>query len=219
MVRKRGTALAMRAQPGRWRDYARRGIAAVELALTLPIWITLFLGMSDGCYYLLVNEKTDRIAYTVTDIVTQYQAITLANLNDIVLAGGQLMQPLPATTTAANGTQTSLLTIIVSSIYQPSTGNPIVCWQYSGKLVTSGQSSGSKIGSPGGSSTCASGGTATLPGGLTLNAGDNVIITEVYYNFTPLFLTAGTFDAFTATNIYRFAVYKPRLSPLVTSPT
>lgn len=177
------------------------------------------MGMSDGSYFLLVNEKSDRIAYTMTDIVTQYQTITQANLSDISLAASQIMQPLPTTTTAANGTTASLLTTIVSSVYQPSTGNPIVCWQYSNGLVAAGQSTASKIGSPGSSATCTSGGTATLPAGLTLNAGDNVIITEVYYNFTPLFLSASAFDVFASTTVYRYAVYKPRLSPLVNAPT
>ena len=204
------------------RNRARRGIAAVEFALTLPIWITLFLGMSDGSYFLLANERSDRIAYSMTDIVSQYQSISLANLSDISLAAGQLMQPLPTTSsTTSNGTTTTsnLLTTIVTSVYQPSTGNPIVCWQYSGGLVTG--STASKIGAPSSSNngSCTAGGTATLPAGLTLNAGDNVIITEVYYKFIPLFLSGAAFDAFTTTTVYRYAVYKPRLSPLVTTPT
>lgn len=188
----------------------------------MPIWITLFMGMTDGCYCLLANERSDRIAYSMTDIVSQYQGITLANLSDISLAASQLMQPLPTTSsTTANGvpTTTNLLTTIVTSVYQPSTGNPIVCWQYSGGLVTG--STASKIGAPSSSNTgtCSAGGTATLPVGLTLNAGDNVIITEVYYKFIPLFLSAAAFDAFTASTVYRFAVYKPRLSPLVNTPS
>ena len=88
----------------------RRGIAAIEFALTLPIWITLLLGASDGVYYMLVSEKSDRVAYTVTDIVTQYQIITLANLNDIVQAAGQLMQPY------AFGNKG---VVLITSVYKP----------------------------------------------------------------------------------------------------
>jgi hypothetical protein len=181
---------------GNLRNRARRGVAAVEFALTLPIWVTMLLGAADGSYCLMVNEKTDRIAYTVTDIVTQYQTITKAQLNDILLAAGQLMQPFAF---GANGL------VIVTSVYQPTTGSPVVEWQYRGGGTLS---KGSQIGN--------SGGSAILPNGLTLNAGDNVILSEVYYNFTPMFVSAKLFNA---GNVYRVAVYKPRLSPLVTPPT
>ena len=179
----------------RMRDGTRRGIAAVEFALTLPIWVSLLLGAGDGCYFLMVNEKADRIAYSVTDIVTQYQAITKANLNDILLAASQLMNPFPFNT---NGV------VIVTSVFQPSTGAPVIEWQYNGGGTLT---KSSQIGT--------TGGTATLPNGLALNANDNVIISEVYYNFSPLFLSSNLFNSGT---VYRVAVYKPRLSPLVTPP-
>jgi len=178
------------------RHRTQKGVAAVEFALALPVWITMLLGASDGSYFLLVNEKTDRIAYSVTDIVSQYQTITKANLNDIILAAGQLMQPFAF---GAHGV------VIVSSVFQPSTGSPVVEWQYSGGGTLTKTS---KIG--------VTNGSAVLPNGLTLNANDNVIISEVYYNFTPMFLSANLFNAGT---VYRVAVYKPRLSPLVTPPT
>lgn len=174
----------------------RRGVAAVEFALTLPVWITLFLGMADGGYCLLVNEKCDRIAYSVTDIVTQYSSITKANLNDIILAAGQLMQPFPF---SANGV------VVVTSVYQPAGGTPTIMWQYTGGGTAS---YGSQIGT-------AVGGNASLPNGLTLNDNDNVIISEVFYTFTPMFVSSGIIP----NRIYRTAVYKPRLSPLITPPT
>jgi len=177
-------------------DRARRGVAAVEFALTMPIWIALLLGSTDGAYCLLVNERCDRVAYSVTDIVTQYQTITKANLNDILLAAGQIMSPFPFSSQGV---------VVVSSVYQPATGAPIIEWQYAGggSLAKTSQ-----IGT--------TGGAASLPNGLTLNSGDNVIISEVYYNFTPLFLGNNLFNA---GQIYRVAIYKPRLSPLVTPPT
>lgn len=174
----------------------KRGVAAVEFALTLPIWIILLLGVSDGAYCMIVNERIDRIAYTVTDVVTQYTSISLANLNDIVQAAGQLMQPL---TFGNDGL------VIVTSVYKPTGQSATIKWQYTG----------------GGSGTFTSnigsvGGTPQLPNGLTLNDNDNVIISEVYYNYKPLFVSEGLFSNST---IYRVAIYKPRLSPLITKPT
>ena len=180
----------------RLRERARRGVAAVEFALTLPIWTTMILGTADGTYWLLVNEKCDRISYTITDIVTQYQVVTRSNLNDIIQAATQEMLPF---TFANNGY------VIVSSVYQPTGQNPIIEWQYSGggSLVES-----SRIGT--------TGGAPALPNGLTLNNNDNVIITEVYYNFTPMFVSSGLFPS---QLVYRVAVYKPRLSLLINPPT
>jgi hypothetical protein len=177
-------------------DAARRGIAALEFALTLPIWIAMLLGATDGAYCMLVNERVDRIAYTVTDISSQYQVLSLLNLSDIVQAASQMMQPL---TFGANGT------VIISSVYKPPGLTPVIMWQYQGggTLVKS-----SLIGN--------TGGTPALPNGLTLNDNDNVIISEVFYNFTPLFINAGILSANT---IYRTAVYKPRLSLLTATPS
>jgi hypothetical protein len=193
--RKRPGCFSRRAamRPGTRR---RRGIAAAEFALTLPIWIALLLGALDGTYCLLVNEKTDRIAYSVTDIVTQYQTITIANLKDILQAATQLMQPFSF---GSNGI------VIVTSVYKPTGQSPIIEWQYSGGGTLA---KASAIGT--------TGGTPALPNGLTLNDNDNVVISEVYYNFTPLFINAGPLHANT---VYRVAMYKPRLSQLIVPPT
>jgi hypothetical protein len=184
---------------------SRRGLAAMEFALTSPIWVLFLLGTSDGVYCMIVNERTDRIAYTVTDIVTQYQSISLANLNDIVLAAGQLMNPI---TFGGNGI------VIVTSVYQPAGQKPKICWQYTGGGTLSSQAS--RIGQWNGASNCSNGTLATLPNGLTLNDNDNIIVSEVYYNYTPLFSYSNLFPA---NVVYREAVYKPRLSLLITPPT
>ena len=185
--------------------WAERGVAALEFALTLPIWITMLLGVSDGTYSLLVHEKADRIAYTVTDIVTQYQTITKTQLADVVQAAQQLMNPFNFST---NGV------VIITSVYKSaSVAYPTICWQYTGGGSISRSS---KVGASNGATSCTSGAQAVLPNGLTINDNENVVISEVYYQFVPMFLSAGLF---TNSDIYRVAVYKPRLSPLITPPT
>lgn len=194
----------------------RKGAAAVEFALTLAvIWIPLLLGVGDGCYFLLTSEKVDRIAYSVTDIVTQYQTITKAELNDIMLGAVQLMEPVafnPATmgTKKEDGSYVVATGyIVVTSVYQDPTLGTVVKWQYSHPAVGNGITTPtSRVG------LSAANSPATLPNGLTLNSKDNVIITEVFFTFEPMF-----FDSFLSQVIYREAVYKPRLSPLITPPT
>ncbi len=204
-----------------------KGIAAVEFALTLSIWMTLLLGVADGSYYLLINERVDRISYTVSDIVTQYQTkttgqestLTLSKLADIMLGAVQLMQPISfnpdgmGTMDPETGQYPAAVGyIIVTSVYKdPDTGLSVVKWQYAyppsgnGVSMPPSQIGPSTPGSPTYSAT---------PDGLALNDRDNVIFTEVYYTFSPLFL-----DQFISRVIYRVAAYKPRLSPLINAPT
>lgn len=171
----------------------------------LPIWMILFLGIVDGCYYLLVNERVDRVSYTITDIVTQYKVITLNDLKDITTSAGELMKPMPFDSAGY---------IIVSSVLQTTNG-PILKWQYFAGSVQCVSRVGTVVE-----------GHATLPNGMTsLNLNDNVIITEVCYNFTPIFLVDATCNTMTPsaglcfpTPIRRAAIYKPRLCPLTNKP-
>lgn len=145
---------------------------------------------------MILSQRVDRIAYSVTDIVTQSEMVTLDDLDNIMLAAGQLMEPFPFD---AQGV------VVVSSVYKPAGQATRISWQYAGggSLIRD-----SRLGT--------AGSTPLLPNGLTLNDNDNVIIAEVYYAFTPLFINAGILSA---GDLYRVAIYKPRLSPLITPPT
>ncbi len=171
------------------------GVAAVEFALMLPILLVLLLGSLDITRLMLYQQKVDRISFSVTDLVTQAQSVSVAKMNDIALAAAQIMQPFPF---GVEGV------IIVSSIYKdPNQSFPTIRWQYTGG-GTLGR--GSQIGNVNG--------TPTLPNGLTLNDKDNVIITETYYRFTPVFNSGFTPPA----DIYKVAIYKPRLGALLSLP-
>jgi len=177
------------------RNCKQRGIAAVEFALTLPIWIALLIGSTDGAYMMLLSQRVDRITYTVTDLVTQSQALTRVDLDTMLLAAGQLMSPFPF---AEDGV------VILTSLYKPAGGTTEIRWQHigGGSLARA-----SKIGTPGL--------PPSMPNGLVLNDNENVIVAEVYYAFEPMFVNAGVLAA---GDMYRVAIYKPRLSPLITVP-
>lgn len=183
-----------------WRAFGfaaqERGTVAIEFALSLPIWVTLLIGMTDSSYLMIISQRVDRIAYSVTDIVTQSETLKITDLNNIMLAASQLMQPF---TFGEKGV------VILSSIYKPSGQPVIISWQYTGGGTLARSS---KIG--------VAGGTPLMPDGLTLNDNENVIVAEVYYAYEPMFINAGILSA---DDIYRTAVYKPRLSPLITPPT
>ncbi len=172
------------------------GVVATEFALLAPILLLLFLGGFEMSRFLLIQQKAEKVAYTVTDVVTQNTTITNAQLASIVIAASQIMQPY---TFGANGV------VIISSVHQSGTVNPpTVKWRYTGggTLLRTSQ-----IGNVNGN--------ATLPGGLTLNDKDNIIITEVYYRYTPMF----SGGAIGAQDIYKVTIFKPRLGALTTAPT
>lgn len=173
-----------------------KGTVAIEFALSLPIWVALLLGSTDVAYLMLISQRVDRVAYSVTDILTQSETLTTSDLNTTMLAAGELMRPFEF---GEKGI------VIVSSLYKPAGGSTTITWQHigGGSLARV-----SKIG--------IANGTPTMPNGLTLNDNENVIIAEVYYNFEPMFINAGILAT---GDIYRNAVYKPRLSPLLTPPT
>ncbi len=195
----------------------RKGVAAIEFSLTLSIWMILMLGIFDGSYYLLANEKVDRIAYTINDIITQHEETpTRDQMTDIMLAAGQLMRPIsfnPETLgiqddegdpPAATGY------IIVTSVYEDPDAGTIVAWQYAYPPdIGSGEWPPSDVGPP------EAGSRAHLPNGLTLNDRDNVIVTEVFFEFSPLFLNG----QFGNTRVSSEVVFKPRLSPLIEPPS
>lgn len=170
----------------------QRGLAAIEFALTLPIMIALLVGSADIAYMMLLSQRVDRVAYAVTDIVSQSETVpSRADLDTIMLAAGQLMQPFPFGNDGV---------VVVTSVYRPTGQGPRICWQHAsgGSLVRS-----SLIGAPGEA--------PNMPNGLTINEKENVIISEVFYDFRPMFINAGILSA---GDFYRVAVYKPRLSLL-----
>jgi len=178
---------------------AEDGIAYLEFALVLPVLLTLFMGAIEVTRYVLITQKTQKVAMTVADVVAQAQTISTGNLANIVDAASQIMQPY---TFGNNGY------VIISSVTQtgaPTVSNPPkVSWQYTGGGTMSPAPS-SKIGT--------TGGTATLPNTLPLNAGDNIITAEVYYNYTPMIATNGILGN---NLIYQVGLYKPRLGSLST---
>lgn len=170
------------------------GIAAVEFALVLPILLLLFLGGFELSRFLLIHQKVDRIAYTIADVVTQSTVVTNNQINQILSATIQIMNPFSFTDEGI---------VILSSVYQSGSNPSTVRWQRSGGGTLSRSS---QIGMPSGN--------ATLPVELTLNDKDNVIISEVYYRYTPV-LSAGILSP---QDIYKTAIFKPRLGALTTPP-
>lgn len=172
-----------------------RGLAAMEFALCAPLLFMLFMGSYEVSRYILIMLKVEKTAYTIADVVAQSSTLSLSQMNQYVSASTQILLPYPF------GTQGR---VIVSSVYQNGAVPPsTVRWQYSGGGTLARSSQVGVLN-----------GAATLPAGMTLVDRENIIIAEVYYRYEPYF-TLGVLDAH---DIYRTAIFKPRLGALTTPP-
>lgn len=173
----------------------QRGIALTEFALSLPMFVTLIYGVTDVTRFILISQKTEKLAHTVAQVTAQSATITRATLDQVFAAASDIMTPY---TVGSNGH------IFVTSIYRaPGNANATVNWRYDGGgTLTAASALGTVNGAP------------NLPSGFTLSERENVIVAEVYYRFSPLL----TNPFFGTTTIYRTAYYTPRFGALITAP-
>jgi Flp pilus assembly protein TadG len=178
---------------GLWR--CQRGVAATEFALAIPFLVLLLLGGFELSRYVILHQKLEKVAYTIADVVSQSEVITIAQLDQAVLAAGQIMEPFSFTQSGV---------VFVSSVYQNTGAVPTVRWQYSGGGILAAASALGIVGA-----------VATMPNGLVLNNKDNIIVCEVFFRYTPLFSGGILGDH---EDIYKVTIFKPRLGVLTTPP-
>ena len=175
-----------------------RGVAAIEFALLLPMLITLLIGCLEVTFKIWSTQKAEKLAVTLSDVIAQSTAVTNSDLQSLIGAVDKIMDPFAF---GANDGK-----IIISSVYVPQDETEAdVNWQCSFP-TSGGLSASSKLG--------AKGATATLPSGFTLVEKDNVIVTEIFYRYTPI--APGLL--FDEAIVYRRAWFKPRLGLLITDP-
>jgi len=169
-----------------------RGMVLVETAFALSVLsFTTLAGVEIGRFVLL-TQKLDRAAASVADMAAQGSTISVGDLNNLFSAAGEIVKPF-----ALSGDGT----VIVSSVSKNGTNPAKLDWQRSGG---GSLSVGSAIG--------VAGGVASLPGDLIVRAGEEIIVAEVYYNFTPWLAP----DVAPAAQLYHRAFFRPRQGPLTT---
>lgn len=172
-----------------------KGLAVAEFALMLPVLMTLFYGCIEITRYILATQKAEKLAHTVADVTAQSSAVTIAGLDQLMAATNDIMNPFAFT---ADGK------VFITSLYRTQGAtNATVNWRYAGggNLVAT-------------SSFGAVGTTPTMPAGFTFDERENVIVAEVFFQFSPLISSR----FFGTTTIYRRAFYKPRFGALITTP-
>lgn len=183
----------------------RRGVAALEFALILPILVLLALGCFEVPRYVMLWQRMERTASGVSDLVAQAdEPLTQDQMTDIFSSAKLLMQPYDV---IANGS------IVVTSINNPTGGVTNVSWRVACGTGDNNGKMGAVSAQPPAAQTAPP--SANFPTSLLPIAKDNeVLVTEVYFTFTPVFRNF----IYSGSTLYANAFTRPRNHNLTTWP-
>lgn len=139
----------------RWRG-DRRGFAAIEFALIVPLMLVTFFGTIEISSGVAVDRKVTLLARTISDLTSQSTSVTDTDITNFFAVGDAVMTPF---------SPTPIVATITELYVDPTTLLGRVQW-------SKGDAARSR------------GSTMTLPSGLR-TAGSYVIFSEVSYLYTP----------------------------------
>jgi Flp pilus assembly protein TadG len=100
----------------------RRGVAAIEFAMIVPIMLVLFFGTVEFSSGVAASRKVSLMARTLSDLTSRSIWVSDSDLTNFFTASNAIMTPyVPPIYNATNGTITELW-------IDPSTGNARVQW-------------------------------------------------------------------------------------------
>ena len=151
-----------RSKAARWRLVFRdrRGVAATEFALTLPVMAVLLAGMVEVATTVQTMMNDKAAAYTVADLVSRCRTVNTADITDDFTAAALIItstKTLPSTVSA----------FVASVSFNSTTGSPSIDW--SKGVGTSLPTNAAVIGDATGKGT----------------AGNSVIVSVINYSYTP----------------------------------
>lgn len=169
------------------------GLAYVEFVISIPLLLLLLFGAIDVSRYVMISQKLQSAINTVGDIVAQESAITkpalLTNeVPQLMNLAQNMLQPYY---------ESAKVGIIISNVLHEN-GSAKLKWQACGGGTLGNISRMGKV----------IGSTVAIPSNMVLAAGDEVVVAEIYYQYTPL--TVGLITP--PITMYRSAVYTPRNS-------
>lgn len=178
------------------RDFAEnsKGAMMVEAALIIPFLVVAYMGATEVGRYVNLHQKMERASITLADLVARSTSLTEAQVTDIFNATRTIMLPYPM---SPNGR------VIISTVRKAPGQAARVTWQRAG---AGSFAATSRIG--------VSGGVATLPAGFTLADDESVVITEMFYNFAPIY-SEDVGGALVSRLLYERALFRPRIADSV----
>ena len=169
-----------------------RGNVVIEFALALPVLLMMLLASAELGRFVLLNQKIDRVATTMSDLVARTETINETELDDIFNAAAHVAEPFDL---GGSGR------VIISSVTNADGEGAKIAWQRSG--------GGSFIKA---SEVGTEGETADLSEDFAVREGETAIVSEVFFDFEP-FLSE---IIVSPRVIYRRAHHRPRLGTLDT---
>lgn len=169
-----------------------RGGILIEFAFALPILVTLMLGTVNTALYILLHQRMDRAASSISDLVAQPENITHAEVKLAYDAAEHLFGDMFDMKTNGHA--------IVTSVRGGTTEDPPARINFQIHKECDDASHSSTVGSEAEAE-------ATLPAGLDLQPGESVIVAEVYFEWEPMFFG----DLIEAGTQYHVAFRRPRL--------
>lgn len=165
----------------------RRGSAIVELAVGIAVLVPMVMATAELARFVMIQQKLERLSMTVGDLNARGDVLTPAQVTSLFDAVPHIMEPFAFSPSGR---------VIVSQVTTVGSVYPQIAWQQSGG------------GSLGVASTLGTAGqTATLPQGFTMASDENVIMTEVWYDFEPFL-----FDGLLKPQRIRMqSTYRPRM--------
>jgi Flp pilus assembly protein TadG len=74
----------------------KRGVAAVEFAVIVPVMLVLFFGVDEFSSVVAVDRKVTLMARTLSDLTSQNESVSDAQLTNFFNASTAIMTPYPA---------------------------------------------------------------------------------------------------------------------------
>ncbi len=169
----------------------RRGTVMVELAFAIPVMTIVVFGVLETTRYVLMRQKMDRAAATVSDLVARAPVIFASQIPTIFAATRSVTAPFDLATDG---------NVVVSSVFfEPTTPAPVIAWQRdNGGALAHASTIGTE------------GNLASLPPNFIMAPGENVIISEVFYQYEPWIVG----DMFPTQVVRHVGFRRPRLGNL-----
>ncbi len=178
---------------GRLRKFRKdkKGLAAIEFAMLLPVMLTLFFGVVEISLALTCRANVTNVASVAADLVAQESSMTTADMTNVFNAANAMLYPY----------DTSVAQITVSSVVYDTVSQSLT----SGKVGWSCAKN---------ATAKSAGSTVTLPAGL-MTANSSVVVAEITYNYT-----SPTTQFITGTKVMSNTFYlKPRRVPSIAGPS
>lgn len=175
----------------------QRGLSALEFAFMAPLLIGMLMGIAEITNFILSSQKSEKMSFTVADILAQREKITADDLTEAATAASLVMKPFPF------GTSGKVFVTSVS-LDPANTTKTKVRWRCTATGTLASVSS--KIGNVGA--------VSTLDKNMFVDDKDSIVATEVYYKYLPIM----DYFAWANQTFYKVSYFRPRLGDMSDKP-